>query len=63
MFILIKQISTLLLSFSGSLATKYRFLNTEPRITRSTVTDLNPVQLNHYPSRSCDVNYLQKRVF
>ena len=56
MFRLIKQISTLLLSFSGSLATKYRFLNTEPCITRSTVTDLNPVQLNHYPSRSCDVD-------
>ena len=39
MFILIKQVCTALLSFSGSSATKCVSLNDEPYIIRSTLTD------------------------
>ena len=37
------------LSFGSSLATKYFFLNNEPCMVRSTLIDLNPVELKHYP--------------
>ena len=38
-----------LLSFSSSLAIKLLFLNDEPCMVRSTLIDLNPVELKHYP--------------
>ena len=38
-----------LLSFSGCLATKCGSLNNEPCMTRPTVFDLNPVELNCCP--------------
>ena len=52
-----------LLSFSGSLATKCLFLNDEPCMARPTLNNLNPVELKHYPfiislnkcSGSCNV--------
>ena len=37
-----------LLSFGGSLATKYVSLNNEPCMVRCTLTDLNPVELDFY---------------
>ena len=37
------------LCFSRSLATKCVSLNNEPRMIGPTLTDLNPVGLNHYP--------------
>ena len=49
MFRLIKQVLTALLSFSGSLATKFVSLNNEPYMIRLTLIDLNPVELNYYP--------------
>ena len=39
----------MLLSFGGSLATKYMSLNNEPCMARSTFIDLNPVELKYYP--------------
>ena len=39
---------TVLLSFRGSLATKFMALNNEPCMTRPTVVDLNPVELKYY---------------
>ena len=39
----------ILLSFSSSLATKCVSLNDEPCIVRSTIIDLNPVELKCYP--------------
>ena len=42
MFKLIKQMFITLLSFSGSLATKYVSLNNEPCMIRYTLIDLNP---------------------
>ena len=45
MFILIKQVN----SFSESLATKYLSLNDEPCMVRSTLIDLNSVELKYYP--------------
>ena len=36
------------LSFGSSLATKYFFLNNEPCMVRSTLIDLNPVELKYY---------------
>ena len=47
MFRPIKQVLIALLSFIGSLATKYVSLNNEPCIIRPTLIDLNPVELNH----------------
>ena len=38
-----------LLSFSSSLVTKCLFLNDEPCLIRSTLIDLNPVDLKYYP--------------
>ena len=49
MFSVIKQVFIILLSFSSSLATKYVSLNDEPCIVRSTIIDLNPVELKCYP--------------
>ena len=49
MFRLIKQVFIALLSFSESLATKSVSLNNEPCKIRSTLIDLNPIELNHYP--------------
>ena len=49
MFILIKQVFIVLLSFSESLATKFLFLNDEPRLVRPTLIDLNPIELKYYP--------------
>ena len=50
MFWFIKQVVIELLSFGGSLATKCVSLNSiEPCITRLTLIDLNPVELNYYP--------------
>ena len=45
MFILIKQVN----SFSESLATKCLSLNDEPCMVRSTLIDLNSVELKYYP--------------
>ena len=45
---LIKQVLIVLLSFSGSLATKYVSLNDGPYTFRPTLIDLNPVQLKYY---------------
>ena len=51
MFRLIKQVFIVLLSFSRSLATKRVSLSSnEPCMARPTFTDLNPIQLNYYPS-------------
>ena len=49
MFSVIKQVFIILLSFSSSLATKCVSLNDEPCIVRSTIIDLNPVELKRYP--------------
>ena len=49
MFSVIKQVFMILLSFSSSLATKCVSLNDEPCIVRSTIIDLNPVELKCYP--------------
>ena len=49
MFWLIKQVFIALLNFSGSLATEYVSLNNKPCMTRPTVINLNPVELNYYP--------------
>ena len=38
-----------LLSFSGSLATKCLFLNDEPCMVRLTLIDMNPVELKYFP--------------
>ena len=43
---LIKQVSIGLLSFSESLVTKCVSLNNEPCINRTTLIDLNPIELN-----------------
>ena len=47
MFALIKQVIIALLSFSGSLATKYVSLNNKPCINRPALMDLNPIELNY----------------
>ena len=49
MFRLIKQIFVALLTFSASLATKCMSLNSEPSMIKTTLIDLNPAKLNHYP--------------
>ena len=49
MFRLIKQVFITLLSFSGSLATKCVSLNNEPCTARPTLSDLNLIELIHYP--------------
>ena len=48
MFRLINQVFFAFLSFSGSLATKCVSLNNEPCTIRSTIIDLNPVELNYH---------------
>ena len=50
MFWFIKQIFIALLSFSRSLATKCVPLNNESCMTILTLMDLNPIELNYYPS-------------
>ena len=63
MFSLIKQMFTLILSFSNSLATECVSLNDEPCMIRPTLIDLNPVEIKYYPfvisidkcSGSCNV--------
>ena len=50
MFSLIKQVFNVLLSFSGSLASKCVSLNDEPCMIRPTLIDLNPVELKYYRS-------------
>ena len=66
MFTLIKQVFIVLLSCSSSLATKYLSLNNEPCLTRPTLIDDIPVQLNYYPFMISLVevimSYLQKYV-
>ena len=47
MFELFKKVSIVLLVFSRSIATKYVSLNNEPCMIRSTLIDLNPVELNY----------------
>ena len=47
MFELINQVFIVLLSFSRTLATKWS-LNNETCMTRATLIDLNPVELNYY---------------
>ena len=44
-----KQVFIVLLNFSGSLATKCTYLNNEPCMTRTTLIDLNPIEINNYP--------------
>ena len=53
MFRLIKQVFIDLLSFSGSLTTKYMFFNNEPCMIRPNLIDLDPVELNYYPFMIC----------
>ena len=48
MFTLIKQMFIALLSFTGSLATKCVSVNNEPCMTRPTLIDSNPIELNYY---------------
>ena len=48
MFSLIIQVIIVLLSFSESLATKCLSLNDAPCIVKTTLTDLNPVELKYY---------------
>ena len=49
MFSLIKQVFIVLLSFNKFLARKCLFLNDEPCMIRSTLIDMNPVELKYYP--------------
>ena len=49
MFSLIKQVFSVLLSFSESFATKCLFLNDEPCMVRPNLIDMNPVELKYYP--------------
>ena len=49
MLSIIKQVFTILLSFSESLATKCLFLNDEPCMVRPTLIDMNSVELKYYP--------------
>ena len=49
MFRLIKQVFIALLNFSRSLATKCVSLINEPCMTRPTLIDLYPAELNYYP--------------
>ena len=49
MFVFIQQTIIGLLSSSRSLAAKCVSLNNEPSMIRSTLIDLNPVELNYYP--------------
>ena len=48
MFWLLKQVFIVLLSFSGSLATKFVSLNNEPLMTMVTFVDSNSIELNYY---------------
>ena len=48
MFWLIKQAFMALLSFSESLATKCVSLDNEPCMTKSTLVDLNHIELDYY---------------
>ena len=48
-FILIKQVFIVLLSFSSSLAIKSPSLKNKPCIVRPTVVDLNPIGFKYYP--------------
>ena len=73
MFSLIKQVFVVLLSFSSSLARdriKCLFLNDEPCLVRSTLIDLNSVEVKHYPFMislekvlEVIISYPQKYVF
>ena len=45
MFIFINQVSTVLLSFSSSLATNFLSLNDGPCMVRSTLIDINTIVL------------------
>ena len=47
MFSVIKQVIIVILSFSISLVTKCVSLKDEPCIARSTLIDLNPVELKY----------------
>ena len=49
MLSIIKQVFPVLLLFRESLATKHLLLNDEPCLVRSTLIDMNPIELNHYP--------------
>ena len=48
MFWLLKQVFFVLLSFSGSLATKFVSLNNEPLMIMATSVDSNSIELNYY---------------
>ena len=48
MFWLLKQVFIVLLSFSGSLATKFVSLNNEPLMIMATSVDSNSIELNYY---------------
>ena len=48
MFRLNKKVFIALLSFCGFLTANCVSLNNEPCMTRSTLIDLDPVELNHY---------------
>ena len=58
------------MSFSDSLVTKCLFLSDEPCMVRSTLIDLNPVELKYYSYMislenvlEVVISYLQKYVF
>ena len=49
MFIFINQVSTVLLSFSSSLATNFLSLIDGPCMVRSSLIDINTIVLKYYP--------------
>ena len=49
MFSLIKQIVTVLLSFSSSFGTKFVSFNDELWMFRPTLINLNPIEIEFYP--------------
>ena len=48
MFGLVKQVFIAVLSFNGSLATKFMALNNEQCMIKPTLIDLNPVEFKYY---------------
>ena len=49
MFIFVKQVFIVLLTFISSLATKCMSLNDDPFMFIPSLIDLNPVELKYYP--------------
>ena len=49
MFRLIKQVLIALLSFSGYLTEKYRYLNNKPGMIRPTFINIKHIELKYFP--------------